>query len=441
MSMLHAYPSAPAESVAMPDGFSVSDVRILALCDSPALVNGAPRTGFGRVARNVLNDWRQSGASIDVWAINFDGWGYETCPGLRLFPAGGRDWYSAKKLQGFIDRLATGDYTHVWLLMDIDAFCQSDFPRQFKAVCKQKGIRSLLYFPVDAAVEPEWAAVVQMVDVAVCYTEYGREQVRRALGKSLYPLAVLPHGVEDHFRVLPPEERVKYREIEIEMGGKSRAFVKPGDFLMLNVNKNEWRKDPFRSLEILKGLRAQGVPAKLLLRMAPRSLMGGVDLETAARQLGLKHGEEYFIVPSIPEENLVGLYNAADVYLTTTRGEGWGLGITEALACGCPVAMPLHTSCAEIERGVKPNGERGTQSEQNGPQIIPLLAGENVCGADGRVRQGVDCEYAVEAIKEFWRTRAGGPPALLSPAAREWLSWPRIAREMFGLLLGGKLKR
>ena len=63
-------------------------------------------------------------------------------------------------------------------------------------------------------------------------------------------------------------------------------FVEDDTFLMVGVNKNEWRKDPLRMLEILVGLRRLGVPAKLLLRMDPMSAMGGVHLELAASNWG-----------------------------------------------------------------------------------------------------------------------------------------------------------
>ncbi len=37
-------------------------------------------------------------------------------------------------------------------------------------------------------------------------------------------------------------------------------------------------------------------------------------------------------------------YNRADVFVTLTRGEGWGLPITEAMLCGLPVIAPLSTA-------------------------------------------------------------------------------------------------
>jgi glycosyltransferase involved in cell wall biosynthesis len=42
------------------------------------------------------------------------------------------------------------------------------------------------------------------------------------------------------------------------------------------------------------------------------------------------------------------IYNASDVYLTTTLGEGWGLGFSEAAACKVPIIAPYTTSFMEM---------------------------------------------------------------------------------------------
>lgn len=63
------------------------------------------------------------------------------------------------------------------------------------------------------------------------------------------------------------------------------------------------------------------------------------------------------VVKGIPIEVLNQLYNVADVVVSSTLGEGWGLSLTEAMACKVPVLFPRHSSIEEI---VGPNEERGT---------------------------------------------------------------------------------
>ena len=311
--------------------------------------------------------------------------------------------------------------------------------------------------------EREWLGILDACDVAVAYTEYGRDATRTALGKSLYPVEVVPHGVDDCFKPLSVEARAKARVIELRVGdGKNgnngtnganvTQFVQEGDFLMVNVNKNEWRKDPLRSLEILRALRREKVPAKLMLRMDPMSAMGGVHLDVAAKQLGLTYGKEYCHVGPVGDEALVALYNAADLYLTTSLGEGWGLGVTEAMACHCPVAMPRHTSLAEIGAAVR-NAECGRRndngssprpsprpspapaSEGGGPIWLPL-EDDYVCGADTRLRRRVDVDGAVKVIMQAYGLRCGDG-VRCAPAEGGLKSWDNVAERLWNLLLGG----
>lgn len=52
------------------------------------------------------------------------------------------------------------------------------------------------------------------------------------------------------------------------------------------------------------------------------------------------------IVQDLPAEDLPGFYRAADFLLSTSRWEGFGLAIAEALACGTPVLLPTNLGTA-----------------------------------------------------------------------------------------------
>ncbi len=374
-------------------------VKILAFGDSPTRM-----TGFARVMRNVLQRWWETAVettaepagvtpALHCWGIGYEGWPHDLP--YRIFPGGTHDWNSAPRLSQFLKVLADGQYTHVFMLMDPDALSVHGFPQKLRQICKARGIRVLLYYPVDAPLEPEWLGILDAADVAVSYTEYGREETRRAMGKSQYPIEVVPHGVDECFAPMSVEGRAKARVIEFDLqvtpaSWRRFNFVEDDTFLMLGVNKNEWRKDPLRMLEILVGLRRLDVPAKLLLRMDPMSAMGGIHLELAAKQLGLTYGKEWCHIGPVADELLAGLYNAADLYLTTSLGEGWGLGVTEAMACHTPVAMPRHTSLDEI--GYDAGGSVG-------PIWLPMETGF-VCGADTRLRHRVGLQGAIQRIYE-----------------------------------------
>lgn len=59
---------------------------------------------------------------------------------------------------------------------------------------------------------------------------------------------------------------------------------------------------------------------------------------------GAEHGMT--ILQDLPEQDLPGFYRAADFLLSTSRWEGFGLAIAEALASGTPVLLPADLGTA-----------------------------------------------------------------------------------------------
>lgn len=79
------------------------------------------------------------------------------------------------------------------------------------------------------------------------------------------------------------------------------------------------------------------------------------------KQLGL---EDKIILPGwIPEEDLVKIYNLAEVYCQPSFYEGFGLPVLEAMACGCPVVCANSSSlpevCGEAALMVDPHDDNG----------------------------------------------------------------------------------
>jgi glycosyltransferase involved in cell wall biosynthesis len=100
-------------------------------------------------------------------------------------------------------------------------------------------------------------------------------------------------------------------------------------------------------------------------------------------QTELVEYKDFMLLPKQYESNLLGIdmlngiYNASDVYITTTLGEGWGLTITEAFSTKLPVIAPNTTSIPELSG----NGSRAYLLET----IIPY------CGTvDNIVREQTD---------------------------------------------------
>ena len=95
-----------------------------------------------------------------------------------------------------------------------------------------------------------------------------------------------------------------------------------------------FKNDPGTYL-VFKTMRSQGVPERV------------ASLERLAKELGIEDRftmiHEYLI-----NSDLYGLTNACDVYLSLHRGEGFGLGVAEAMSLGLPVVVSDYSSTTEF---------------------------------------------------------------------------------------------
>ena len=389
-------------------------MKLLALCDAPHNTSG-----FARVAANLLRRW-SSEADIDCWGVGHVGWGYLRAPYVANMLPAGYDWATPQKLELFLAQLKTGGYTHLWMMQDTFLLSQGDFPARLRAICQAKGIHSSLYFPVDAPLDPAWTDIIAAVDCPIAYTAYGAEQAWQSGQRRGYDLKceVLPHGVDTAIYSPQPDRAALRRTLWTE------EWVKPEEFLMINVNAHQRRKDVVRSLEVLKAVKALGVPAKLLMHM-PETSGEDLSLAVAGEQLGLVpvqdwgHSNGYFRKGHalLPESDLAKFYSVADLYLTTSLGEGWGLGITEALACGCPAAVPMHTACGELIERLEPMLGR--------PRLtgLPLERHGVACDYDNsRVRYRVDVAGAAKVIAEYYESREWCLRPELTQMAEQWMT-------------------
>ncbi|QUQ65341.1 glycosyltransferase [Kutzneria sp. CA-103260] len=75
------------------------------------------------------------------------------------------------------------------------------------------------------------------------------------------------------------------------------------------------------------------------------------------------------ILQDLDEDDLPSFYRAADHLLCTSRWEGFGLAIAEAMACGVPALLPADLATA---RELVPGGET---LYRDTAQLVSMLAG------------------------------------------------------------------
>jgi glycosyltransferase involved in cell wall biosynthesis len=117
------------------------------------------------------------------------------------------------------------------------------------------------------------------------------------------------------------------------------------------------------------------------------------------------------------------LYNACDVGINTSMGEGWGLVSFEHGAAGAAQIVPDHTACAELWRG---HAELIPPARSYVPEFSVLEMGE--VSAQG-VARALDALYR-DPVRRQELSRAAGAVAH-NPAH----SWEVITRQFADLIV------
>lgn len=178
----------------------------------------------------------------------------------------------------------------------------------------------------------------------IAMSEHGRSLlVKAGFRRTLY----VPHMIDmEEFRPLSLAERRLVRE---DMGISPETFV-----IGINAqNKDPWgRKGWFELFEAFRMFHA-GHPNSLLAIHC--SSKGGIDLERMRDRLGLKKVVRFTDwyrswVGLNTANDLMGWYNALDLYAGPSMAEGFGLPHAEAQACGVPVVATNGSAMREVCR-------------------------------------------------------------------------------------------
>ncbi len=75
-----------------------------------------------------------------------------------------------------------------------------------------------------------------------------------------------------------------------------------------------------------------------------------IDVETEIAKLELPPGPPVVVMvnPRFPDHQMGALYRSADCFVLPTRGEGWGMPVLEAMACGLPAIATAWSGPADF---------------------------------------------------------------------------------------------
>lgn len=315
-------------------------MHILWISDSPDTPSG-----FGNVTRFVCGGLARRGYRVSIL-----GWQAKApydWDGCRVHPPGS-DPLGGDALHYFLIRerpdavVALGD---VWWLPQ---FAAPHLRRQMELT----DTPWVLYFPIDGdtageGLPPSWVQLLREVDVPVAMSRYGQ----RIVGRHGISCEYIPHGVDlDVFSPPPDREAAKAK-----IGAQGR-------FVVLSDSRNQPRKLLPRLLDVFAKFSARRSDALLHLHTDPddeftRSGIYAYDVRADVRHLGLESqvrftpGLRTVAGGGLSLRDLAAYYQASDVHLLASSGEGFGLPTLQAAAAGVVPMACAYSASRELVEG------------------------------------------------------------------------------------------
>lgn len=297
-------------------------------------------TGYSTQCRGLIGALRHLGHDVDVYAWSglqsgaLDLGGVMVYPRLSAAVGYGQDAGEVARHAGS-DLLIT--LQDVWMLPE--SFADS-LPCPWVA-----------WVPIDGDPVPESVLkIAKTADVPLVFSEFGvckmtEAGLRRGPGFDYIPLAV---DTSQFF----PLDGVDRRAVRKAMNLPEDAFL-----ISMVAANTSWpsRKSIGECLTAFADFREEYPEAVLYLHMLKEPPKGalGVWVEDLARELGIPQKALLFVDQNsyrigLPDSYVANIYRASDVLLAPSQGEGFGLPIAEAQACGCPVITQNCTSMPEL---------------------------------------------------------------------------------------------
>lgn len=200
------------------------------------------------------------------------------------------------------------------------------------------------WFPQDSY--PAIPLVVERAkqsDYPIAMSKFGVESMREVGVECHY----IPHCVP--VDVYKPMDKKQARE---DIGLPQDKFI----VLMVAANQSFPSRKSFPECLTAFAEFHKSHPESLLYlhtTSKPRGKDGiGLDLDQITKALGIQDAvtftNEYDVAIGVPDAGMVRIYNAADVLLHASMGEGFGVGAIEAQACGVPIITTRFSAMTEL---------------------------------------------------------------------------------------------
>jgi len=238
--------------------------------------------------------------------------------------------------------------------------------------------------PLSSIRRGKEAELAREASRVVCFSEYDLAENRRIFPELSEKGVVIPPGVDDRFRHLPPRE-------------VARAYLglPRNGMIFLLAARGEAGKNAAVAVAAFRAMRDRWKGPAIFLVAGQEGPEGGP-------------GGEVFFLGSLPHGGMPMLYAAADVVVCPSLYESFGLVPLEALSSGVPVVVPEGTYWGDRIRS------------QGGGLVYPREEPERFSGAlldlasSAELRARLSLEGAAVAAPFTWEKCTASWEALLA---------------------------
>ena len=233
------------------------------------------------------------------------------------------------------------------------------YQAQYIDTAKKLGKKVISITPLEnPPLTMSWAFILQQADKVFFISQMGADEAQKA-------------GVEtaEHLVVGMDTQSWRMRTKEEYEGGRKSLGISEDTLVVLTVADNQERKNLSKAMEIVSKVKKEhGVKVRYILVTRENSEVGwklrdlamdyGIASELMIFERGLSFGELY------------ALYAMSDVFLLSSKAEGLGMPVMEAMCIGVPV---VATSCGAMPEllGGDFEWERGYLMETEYSMIDP----------------------------------------------------------------------
>ena len=229
---------------------------------------------------------------------------------------------------------------NLWNMTQFDVLIVAlDIPLQIQILhqIQQRPFKYVGIMPIEA--DPlcfTWAYNLGLMDKALIISEFGTEEAQKMGVNAVH----IPIGIDtDAWRMPTPEERKKIR---LSMFG----IEDDNEFVILTVADNQERKNLSAAMEIFKKFQEKVPNSKQVFVTREFNLVGW-NLKDYAQELGITNNFMLF-ERGMDFRQLWSIYAGSDCFLLTSKAEGLGLPLLEAMAVGLPCIATDCTGMKEL---------------------------------------------------------------------------------------------